>query len=310
MDVSVIIVNYHTEQLIKDAISTIIEHTEGVEYEIIVVDNAPTDGACDFFECLGPKGMVRYVGMTENLGFGTANNEGFRHASGRYLFCLNPDTLLVNNAIGILVDYMEKHPRCGACGGNLYNADMRRAISFRRILPGAFWEFSEGAHRQPEHILYGRNSRFNHTSHPIKVGYITGADLMLRRSVIEEVGAFHPEFFMYYEETDLCCRIHRAGYDVVSVPDAKIIHLEGMSMEKKGVNEKKLKYYAESRVLYYKRNLSLKQAVRAYRFHLKNLREQCRKEGEIRGEAHVHFEKTLAALENYPELKEKLRPIK
>ena len=305
-DVSIVIVNYRSEKLICDAVESVVSHTEGVDYEIIVVDNDPSAESRAVLGELSPNVSYKYLEMDDNLGFGMANNEGFRHANGKYLFCLNPDTLLINNAIKILYDYMETHPKCGACGGNLYHADMKEAHSFRRILPGVLWEYSESHRRHPEHILYGRNSKFNRSNHPIKVGYITGADLMLRADVIKETGAFAPEFFMYFEETDLCCRIHKAGYDVVSVPQAKIIHLEGMSMGKEAANARKLGFFADSRVEYYKRNLPLKQAARAYKIHLAYIRKQCAK-GGVRGEeAKVLLDCTVKALERYPDLKKLL----
>lgn len=303
MDVSIIIVNYHTEKLICDAVRSISEKTSGVDCEIIIVDSDPVEESRFVLGSIDCGMPVTYVEMPENRGFGMANNEGFRYASGKYLFCLNPDTLLVNNAIKILFDYMESHPQCGACGGNLYHEDMTRAISFRRILPGPFWEFSEGMKRHPEHLLFGRNSKFNHSGRPVKVGYITGADLMLRADLIGGTGGFAPEFFMYFEETDLCARIHKAGYNVISVPDANIIHLEGKSMGNAAVNHNKLRYYAQSRVAYYKRNLPLRKAAAAYRIHLRNLRKWAKREGLGGEEARVHLSYTLKALDSYPELK-------
>ncbi len=307
MDVSIIIVNYHTESLIKEAVKSLVEKTSGLSYEVIIVDSAPKGGFGKEISSWGLAVGIKYVAMAENQGFGAANNEGFKYSTGKYLFCLNPDTLLVNNAVKILFDYMESHPDCGAAGGNLYHENMRGALSFRRILPGSLLEFSERHHLHPERLLFGRNTRFNHTNHPIKVGYITGADLMLRADLIGEIGGFAPEFFMYFEETDLCCRIHRAGYRVISVPQAKIIHLEGKSMSEDGINPRKYKYYADSRVEYYKRNVKLSEAVKAYKLHLKSICKDLNKEGQ-RGEiAKVHYQYTLEALKRYPELKEALR---
>lgn len=310
MDVSIIIVNYHTESLIKDAVDSIIEKTAGLTYEIIVADSAPDDSARKVLSGLTPGVPYRYVELSENEGFGSANNEGFKYAKGKYLFCLNPDTLLVNNAVKILFDFMEAHPRCGACGGNLYHADMRPAHSFRRILPGILWEISEGMKRLPEHILFGRNSKFNHSGRPKKVGYITGADLMLRGDVIKKIGAFAPEFFMYFEETDLCCRIRKSGYDIYSVPAAKIIHLEGQSMTGEEVSTKKFKYYADSRVEYYRRNATLKGAVKAYKIYLKHLRKAAKRSGEIGKNSRNHYQCALKALDRYAELKYSIFPVK
>lgn len=310
MDVSIIIVNYHTEDLIKDAIDSILEKTRDVSCEIIVVDSAPDDHARKILGGLDPRMPYRYLELEENIGFGRANNEGFRYATGKYLFCLNPDTLLVNNAVKILYDFMESHPRCGACGGNLFHDDMRPTHPFRRILPGILWELSDGMKRFPEHVLFGRNSKFNHSGRPKKVGYITGADLMLRAALIKEIGAFAPEFFMYFEETDLCCRIRKAGYDIFSVPDAKIIHLEGKSMSGEEVNTRKFRYYADSRVEYYKRNVPLRKAVRAFRIFLRNLRKEAERDDGIGEIARCHYQCALEALERYPELNDRLFPAR
>ncbi len=287
MDVSIIIVNYHADKLIADTLDSISEKTNGVEYEVIIVDSDPRDDTQRFFNSLEGSKPMKYIPMDTNRGFGAANNEGFRHASGKYLFCLNPDTLLINNAIKILADYMDNHSDCGACGGNLFHEDMRPALSFRRILPGKFWEFSEAHHRHPERLLYGRNTKFNHSRHPLKVGYITGADLMLRADLIDKIGGFDPAFFMYFEETDLCFRIHKSGHSVMSVPDARIIHLEGRCIGTQPINYKKLEFYAKSRAIYYKKNLSVKKSDEAIKIYLNYLRKTASKPGHRGEEAHI-----------------------
>lgn len=299
MDVSVIIVNYHTEELILNCIKSVLEKTSDVDYEIIVVDNAPMPNFGDELEAAFNKKAshpIRYLKMPENPGFGMANNAGFELAQGEFLFCLNPDTLLVNNAIGILHDYMKSHKDCGACGGNLYHMDMRRALSMRRILPGIFWEISESMKLHPERLRYGRNTRFNHTRRPMDVGYITGADLMLRADVTKELGGFSPDFFMYFEETDLCCRINKMGYRIVSLPQARIIHLEGKSFSTEKVNTAKLRYYEESRAAYYRRNVNGKTAERAHRIYLRSLRKNSTKAG-LKGEiSRIRLEYALKAI--------------
>lgn len=263
-----------------ECLRSIEEMTRGLKYEVIVADNDPSGGLCDLLNaksCLDDCHRIEYLGLSDNLGFGGANNEAFKIARGKFLFCLNPDTLLVNNAIKILCDYMEGHPECGACGGNLYKEDNKRALSMRRILPGVFWEISERFKLHPERVRFGRNTRFNHTGKPMDVGYISGADLMLRKEMIDKIGGFSPDFFMYFEETDLCARVHRAGYRVVSVPDAKIIHLEGKSFKEMEINEVKLKYYEESRIAYYRRNVSKELAFKAHKIYLKGLLTECRR---------------------------------
>lgn len=263
--VSIIIVNYNTLNLIFDCIDSIFAHTVDLEYEIIVVDN---NSQPDFEEKLQSRygKSVRTLPLKENVGFGRANNAAFSIARGDKLFCLNPDTILLNNAIKILSDFIDRHPSAGICGGNLYNADMRPVHSFRRILPGVFWELSEGLKRHPERLIWGRNTKFNHSRRPLKVGYITGADIMIRKDALEQTGGFSDDFFMYFEETDLCARMHKIGWKIYSVPKAKIMHLEGgsFSVEKQKIRQQ---LYLESKEIYYKRNLTEKQHHLANRIY-------------------------------------------
>ena len=285
VDVSVIIVNYHTESLVVDCLRSVLEHTDNLTYEVIVADNAPDGGLEAILKresALGVIPPVRYIGLSENPGFGGANNKAFNMAEGKYCLCLNPDTLLLNNAIRMMYCHMERFADCGACGGNLYHADGRRALSMRRILPGLFWEISESLRLHPERIRYGRSTRFNRSCRPMKAGYISGADLMLRTELVRRLGGFSSDFFMYFEETDLCARIHRSGYTVTSLPDPKIVHLEGKSFGENEISETKLRYYEQSRVAYYRRNVSEKKARIAHWIYLRSLRRDSRKKG-IRG---------------------------
>ncbi len=259
-DVSVIIVNYNTSVLIRDLLVTLEEKTEGISYEVIVVDNDPTDQfAIDLKDYLD---KIIYIPLKENVGFGKANNEGQKVAKGRNIFFLNPDTLLVNNAIKILSDYLDKNEKVGVCGGNLYDKDMNPIHSFIRMLPSPLWDLNNLLGNLIFNILYGRNIQFNFTEKPISVGYITGADMMVKRSVLNEVGSFDSDFFMYYEETELSYRIKKAGYDIISVPDAEIIHLEGQSIS---TNDRREALKSVSKKLYYDKTQSM------FAYHLSNI---------------------------------------
>lgn len=227
LDVSIIIVNYNTLKMTDECICSVIEKTSGVSYEIILVDNASTDGSREFFSA---DSRVRYIYNEENLGFGKANNKGIEIAQGRNILFLNSDTLLVDNAVKILSGYLDSHMSVGACGGNLLNPDMTPSASFRMYAPSIFAEISRFFKFLPDKFLWGRNTEFNHTGRPLKVFFIWGADLMVRKSVLDEVGGFDPSFFMYYEDTELCWRI-RKKYDIMSVPNARIIHIFGASSE-------------------------------------------------------------------------------
>ncbi len=235
MDVSVIIINYNTKEQTCDCLDSILNKTSDVSYEIILVDNASHDGSKEFFE---KDERVKYVYSNENLGFGKANNLGLKYASGKYLFLLNSDTLLVNNAIKIFFDEFEKKDDEIACMGcllknkkgetihsygrfpTLWNEILRRPFSVLR-----FAGFTRAGYDTPSY-RYSKNKDFI-------VEYVTGADLFLRKDVADKYGLFDPDFFMYYEDAELQYRYHKNGYKSCIIDKPSIIHLVGGSDERR-----------------------------------------------------------------------------
>lgn len=261
LDVSIIIVNYKTSSLVADCLRSIIALTKDINYEVIIIDN---NSEINFKEIILSKARmsseanIHFITLEENLGFGKANNEGLRIAQGRNIFFLNPDTVLMNNAVKILSDFLDSKADAGACGGNLYDGDSKPAYSFKRMFPGFFWEFNELLNFYPQKIAYGKNYSFNNSGKILKVAYITGADLMVKREAIDKTGGFRKEIFLYFEETDLCKRITDAGYTIYSVPEAKIQHLESKSFEETSQwqSEFKTENLEVSRNIYYKFNVN------------------------------------------------------
>ncbi len=224
MDVSIIFVNYKTKDLTIDAINSVIEKTDGLDYEIFVVDNNSQDGSIEAIENKFPN--INIIKNPINAGFGAANNLAIKKAKGKYIFCLNTDTLLVNNAIKIMFDFMEKETNANvaACGGLLLTTEEKQQMSYG-VFPNLI-------NCNAFHWLLGY--LFPQTKNrPIKeiteVDVVIGADIFFRKSVLDEVGLFDERFFMYAEETDLCKRIKDRGYSIKINPEAKIIHLEGKS---------------------------------------------------------------------------------
>lgn len=226
MDVSIIIVNYNTLSMTQECVNSVFEKTSGVNFEIILVDNASTDGSKEHFE---KDSRIKYIYSKENLGFGRANNLGVEYASGDYVFFLNPDTILINNAVYILSEYLSGNKKVGAVGGNLFKANMQPNHSFKRMRPSILDDLDIALGGIISRIRYGRDTDFNHAGLPLNVAYICGADLMVPRNVLNKAGAFDEDFFMYYEDTELCHRIARCGLGIKSIPNAKIIHLDGGS---------------------------------------------------------------------------------
>lgn len=221
--VSIIIVNYKSLSLVKNCISSIIEKTTLQNYEIIVVDN----NSEDIHELQYLADNIKLLQLSENLGFGKANNKGVDVSSGDYLFFLNPDTYLINDAVSILYEAIISNEKIGICGGNLYDANAKPVHSYNDIsLSFSFInKLMTTSPKKFRHI--GR--QHNLAANQKEVGYITGADLMIKRDVFNDCGRFPNNIFMYYEDVYLCYRVKSKGLKIMSIPDAKIVHLEGQS---------------------------------------------------------------------------------
>jgi len=248
MDVSIIIVNYNTTKLLCQAINSIIQQTSDIEYEIIVIDNSSDENPEQIIKDKYSEN-VRFFLSKQNIGFGGANNLGIKSAIGRNIFFLNPDTIILNNSIKLLSDFLDQNKTAGIVGGNLYNLEKMPAYSFRRFLPSIFWELNDLLSTLPERIVYGKKSYFNNGTEPLEVGYLTGADIMISREVLNKIKGFDQRFFLFFEETDLSKRIKSLGFSIVNLPDARIVHLEGESFDSKS---HRLSFYIESKFTYYR----------------------------------------------------------
>jgi GT2 family glycosyltransferase len=226
MDVSIIFVNYNTISLLTDAIDSALEKTIGVIYEIIVVDNASNDNSRKILSDKYQSNVI-YIALPENIGFGRANNEGMKIAKGRNVFLLNPDTILQNNAVKILSDYLDQNEGVGVVGANLYNEDGSAQPCFCHYYPSIGYELSNLFHLL---FLYNREV-FNYTEVPKKVSRVVGAAMMIKKGVINKTGMFDARFFMYAEEDEWCFRISKSGYTIFNLPQAKITHLDGKSFQ-------------------------------------------------------------------------------
>lgn len=251
MNVSIIIVNYNTTKLLQQCIDSIVKRTKGVSYEIIVVDNHSRE---EEVVPLRQDGRIILLEQQENLGFGRANNIGAAHSKGEHLFLLNPDTILVNDAITILYEHLKSNPHTGLCGGNIFDSDMRPIHSHDRMPPNLLCELDIITRHIYSKLAYGKNSWFNHTQKQMKVALITGADMMVRRQAWDEVGGFDMSFFMYFEDSDLCVCIKDKGYDIMNVPDAHIIHLEGKSFHE---SRARVERYFAGRNVFFRKHYSL-----------------------------------------------------
>ena len=259
MDVSIIFVNYKTKNLTINAIKSVIEQTKEIKYEIFVVDNASNDGSIEAISKEFPN--LHIIKNSENKGFGAANNLAIQEAKGKYILCLNTDTILLNNAIKIMFDFMEKegNENVGVCGGYLTDEkgipcicggyfpglmDIIFRFCLKNIFPVIYTKYISSSLKSNEVNLTGT------------IDHIIGADIFFRKSVLDIVGNFDENFFMYREETDLCKRINKAGFKINFVPQAKIMHLEGKSTRNSVIEKKKM--FKKSDFYYYKKHYSIK----------------------------------------------------
>lgn len=201
-----------------------------LQFEVFVVDNASSDASADLVRSRYPS--VQLIANAENLGFAAANNQAFGLARGRYILMLNPDTAVRPLALDRLVEFMDGHPRAGACGGKLLYADgTLQHSAFRFPSLAQIWlDFFPLNWRLHESRLNGRYPRAWYArGEPFQVDHLLGADLTVRREAAEQVGWLDERFFIYCEEIDWCLRLRRAGWQVWLVPKAEIVHYEAQS---------------------------------------------------------------------------------
>lgn len=250
--ISILMVNYNGSNYIHQCLDSIEKIVSNCPYEVIIVDNCSTDNSIEIIKDSFP--AVRLICSDNNLGFGKANNLALNYAKGNHLLLLNTDTTLIENTPKILSDYLQQHQDIGVISPRISFEDGSYQLSGGR-LPNLGIEFLDkiryGVDRTWHHIfskLYDRKYSIIQ-----EMGWLTGACLMIRRDVFEQLGGFDESFFMYFEDKDICKRVNEAGWKVVYYPKTSLIHLLGGSSQnvKKSVNT----YYRDSQLYYYQKHL-------------------------------------------------------
>lgn len=272
LDLSIIIVSWNVIGLLMECLDSIFENSvvqllpkeKRIRYEVIVVDSASDDNTVEMLRKHFPR--VKLLAQRENVGFTRGNNIGMEHARGRYLFLLNPDTLVLGNALADMVTYMDENPDVGIIGPYTLNTD-GTLQSTRRRFPTVATAFLESTWLQPfapKSIL----ERYYVQDYPdiatIDVDWVQGSALMARREVYEQVGELDTGYVMYSEELDWCKRAKDAGWRVVFFCCAQIIHHGGKSSEQ--VSARKHILFQQSKLRYFKKHHGGKtaQALRVF----------------------------------------------
>ena len=226
MDISIIIVNYNTKNLLRNCLNSIYATVHNIAHEIIVVDNASSDGSQVMVGTEFP--TIHLIKNERNYGFGAANNQALAITGGRYALLLNTDTVLKEKAVSELFSFMETHPDAAMACGQLLNADGSKQNSIASF--PSIWTLLFNI-PVLEKLFPQRypSKRYDHKN-PVEIDSGIGACLLVRKQAINEVGLFDERFFFFFEETDWALRMKTAGWKIYHVPSAYVYHLQGQSI--------------------------------------------------------------------------------
>lgn len=263
MDVSIVIVNWNTCNILRDCLRSVYSETKGVRFEVIVIDNSSTDDSVAMVRSVFPQ--VVLVKNSENRGFAAANNQGMAIAKGRYILLLNSDTIVLDNAIAKTVAFSDAHRDAAVVGCRVLNPNRSlqpTCFMFPSIL-NMLLSSSYLYKLFPKNRFFGRERMTWWERDDIRqVNVVTGCFMLVRREAIDQVGVMDERFFMYFEETDWCYRVKQAGWKVMFTPCGKIIHLGGVSS--KQIKHRVVNQWRKSMLLYYKKHKSLLAYVSAW----------------------------------------------
>jgi len=249
LDVSVIVVSWNTKGLLCDCLQSILEQAGDVDYEIVVVDNASSDGSAEMVRSHFPN--VTLIVEQTNRGYAAAINDGIRVAQGRYVLILNSDTLVCDAAIAKTVGYADKHPEAAVVGCQVRESlDKVQMTCFRfPSLLNLLLRVSGLARCFKKNCFFGRGDmRWWQRDSEQEVDTVSGMFMLVRREAIDEVGLMDTAYFLYCEETDWCYRFAKAGWKMLFWPGAVIIHLGGGGHSSKS-QELRLKVQMQKSIL-------------------------------------------------------------
>ena len=246
MQLSVIIVNYNVEYFLEQCLHSVRKSVKGLDVEVIVVDNNSIDGSNEMVRQKFPE--VNLIENKDNRGFSKANNQGIQISKGKYVLLLNPDTVVEDDTFSKIIGFMEAHEEAGALGVKMVDGSGNFLPESKRGLPTPLTSFYKMFGLS---ALFPRSKRFAryHMGHLDKdktheVEILAGAFMLLRRSVLDEIGLLDETFFMYGEDVDLSYRVIKAGYKNYYYPETRIIHYKGESTKKGSVNYVLVFYHA------------------------------------------------------------------
>lgn len=248
MDLSILIVNWNTRDLLAQCLESVYAYPPNGEFEVIVVDNGSSDDSCKMVEANFP--TVYLLRNEKNLGFAAANNQALRIARGRFILLLNSDAKVTKGALVEMMYFLETHPTAGALGPKLINLDGSFQASYAAfpsqlseiLLLTGLARFVIGPYAPSPNPKPDETSR--------KVDWVAGASLMIRSSAVRDVGSLDENYFFYSEEMDWCWRLRMAGWEVWYLPSVEVAHVGGASS--KGRSIESYVHLYDSKVRFFK----------------------------------------------------------
>ena len=238
MKLSVIIVNYNVSAFLEQALASAVKAMRGIEGEIFVVDNHSVDNSVAMVKERFPQ--VKLIENTENVGFARANNQAIRISTGEYVLLLNPDTLVEEDTFEKCIRFMDETPDCGGLGVKMVDGQGRFLPESKRGIPypsASFYKLFGLSKLFPKSKKFGAyHATYIGEDETHEVEVLAGAFMMMRRSVLDEVGLLDEDYFMYGEDIDLSYRILKGGYKNYYFPQTRIIHYKGESTKKGSLN--------------------------------------------------------------------------
>lgn len=238
LDLTVVIVNYNVQHFLAQCLRSVERAVVGLRAEVIVVDNNSVDGSVAMLRQDFP--WVTLIANTDNPGFAKANNQALRIAKGRYCLLLNPDTVVEEDTFRQVVAFMDAHPEAGALGVRMVNGEGTFLPESKRALPTpavAFYKMFGLTRLFPRSRRFGKYyMTYVPETQTAPVEVLSGAFMLLRKNVLDEVGLLDEDYFMYGEDIDLSYRITQAGYRNYYFAGTRIIHYKGESTKKGSLN--------------------------------------------------------------------------
>lgn len=260
MELTVVIVNYRVKYFLEQTLRSVMEATQDVEAEVIVIDNASGDDSIAFSRERFPQ--VTFIENKDNVGFARANNQGIRMARGKYTLILNPDTIITAHCIKACIEHMEQHDDCGSIGIRMVDGNGVFLPESKRSFPTPWVAFcktfglSKLFPRSPLFAKYHLRYLSDREAHEVDI--LSGAYMLCRTSVLQGIGGLDEDFFMYGEDIDLSYRITQAGYKNWFLP-VEMIHYKGESTKKDSMRYVKVFY--EAMLIFYRKHFPRYSAV-------------------------------------------------